>query len=367
MSLVGKGFFLWQLPKCDGGDPEKIALRASAAHLSHALIKIADGSDWPYNVDRERDIDLVPPVRDALRQVGVSVWGWQYVRGDNPVGEARLAISRMKELGLQGLVVNAEEEYKQRGRRDRAKRYMQELRAEFPDLPIALSSFRYPTHHRAFPFEEFLEYCDYAMPQVYYEGAHNPEVQLERCVETYSVLRPTRPIIPTAPAYATRSWRPTPEELTRFMAKARSMGMSAANAWSWDFATRPAFVEFWDAIAAFDWPAAPSGADTPERLVHSYNQRDPAQAVELYHENAAHVTGPRTVVGRSRIYEWYRVFLGELLDDGVFTLTGKNGSGNSLRFTWKADASRGQVLDGSDTLGLRDGLIQYHYSHFTIQ
>ena len=87
MRIFGKGYYLWQLPYCDSGDAQAIAARARAANLSHAMIKIADGSTWPYNFDFNQNIDLIPPVREALRQVGVSVWGWHYVRGDDPINE----------------------------------------------------------------------------------------------------------------------------------------------------------------------------------------------------------------------------------------------------------------------------------------
>lgn len=366
MTLQGKGFFIWQVPRCENGQPSAIAARAAAAGLSHVLVKIADGHNRPYNINAETREDLVPAVRDALRQAGVAVWGWHYVRGDRPVAEAELAVRRMQELGLDGFVVNAEIEYKQRGRREAAKRYMTLLREGLPEVPIALSTFRFPTHHRAFPFAEFLELCDYAMPQVYFEKAHNPELQLERSIEEYSVLRPARPIVPTAPAYATSAWRPTGDELKRFFAKAKAMGLSAVNAWSWDYATRPAFLEYWQSIAEFEWPAPTQGSDLPDRLVIALNERDPGQAAELYRPDAAHVSGAQTLVGRAAIQDWYTRLLEQKLPNAVFELTGRSGAGNSMHFTWGAHADSGAVLDGSDTLGLREGLIQYHYTYFSV-
>jgi hypothetical protein len=367
MTLEGKGFFIWQIPRCDGGNPSAIAARASAAGLSHVLIKISDGSNKPYNYDPERKVDLVPPVRDALKAAGVSVWGWSYVRGDNPVAEAGLAVRRMLELDLDGFVVNAEIEFKQRGRRESAKRLMAELRAGLPSAPIALSSFRYPTAHRAFPFAEFLEQCDYVMPQVYFEKAHNPEQQLDRSVEEFSALQPARPVIPTAPAYVTSGWRPTPEELKRFLTKSKAMGLTAVNAWSWDYATRPAFVDLWQAIADFEWPAESMVSNLPEKLIEFLNLGDPSKLVDLYVESAAHVTGERTVTGCEAIEAWYRSLLSETLPNAEFTLTGKSGHRDSCHFTWVAVSDRGEVRDGSDTLGLRDGRIVYHYTYFTIR
>ena len=67
MPLKGKGYFMWQVPKCDGGDPARIAARSQAARLSHVMIKIADGANWAYNYDATRKIEYIPPVAAALR------------------------------------------------------------------------------------------------------------------------------------------------------------------------------------------------------------------------------------------------------------------------------------------------------------
>jgi len=366
MTLVGKGYFIWKIPKCEGGVSAAIAARATAANLSHVLIKIADGANWMYNYDYDTRTDLIPPVVDALRAAGVSVWGWHYVRGDNPSAEAHLAVERMKALRLDGYVIDAEGEYRHTEKRAAAGIFMEELRSGLPATPIALSSYRFPRIHRPLPWEEFLERCDLAMPQVYFEGAHNPEEQLAQCVEQYAALRPARPVIPTIPTYASHTWRPTPDEIVRILSKARDLGLSAANAWSWDFASRPAFSDLWNALATFDWaPAAPL-ADVPERLVEALNKHEPESAAGLYTENAAHVTGARTLVGQIPILDWYRKLLTELLPEASFELTGKNGSDNSRHFTWTARGPQGAVRDGSDTLGLRDGRIQYHYTFFSV-
>ena len=40
---------------------------------------------------------------------------------------------------------------------------------------------------------------------------------------------------------------------------------------------------------------------------------------------------------------------------------------NIRTFKWTARGSTGSITDGSDTLGLLDGRIQYHYTSFTIR
>lgn len=375
MTLKGKGYFIWQVWNCEQGDASAIAEKAQQAGLSHVLVKIADGSIG-YNYDRKTKVDLVPPVVEACHDAGIEVWGWHYVRGDNPIGEARIAVQRCRELGVDGYVLDAEGEYQTSKKRSAAARFMRELRFGLPDIPVALSTYRYPRRHRQLPYAEFLAGCDYAMPQVYYEQAHNPEVQLEVCVEQYMALDPARPVIPTAPTYKRGDWRPTGEEVTRFFQRAKDLGLTGVNAWSWDIASRSAYSDLWAAVAEFEWPfkdpepPEPPGpepiADMPERLIGRLNEGEPSLVAGLYAENAAHVTGARTVFSRPAIAEWYRKLLKETLAGAKFEVTGKVGTGSTRHYTWTARSPRGQVLDGNDTLGLYEDRIQFHFSYFNI-
>ncbi len=184
MKLRGKGYYIWQLQNCEGGSAKAIASKAKQAGLTHVLIKIADGASWAYNIDRTRDVDLVPPVLTALKSAGIQVWGWHYVRGDNPLGEARLGANRARSLGLDGYVIDAEREYKGSGKKAAAQRYAQELRRLLGNMPIALSSYRYPRIHYEIPYGEFLAVCDFAMPQVYFEHSHDPECPAAQVVRS---------------------------------------------------------------------------------------------------------------------------------------------------------------------------------------
>lgn len=360
-TLYGKGIFTWQLPHCEGGDPGAIAARARAADLTHVLIKIAD-TVYEFGIDRYNR-DLNPPVVAALRGQGIDVWGWHYVKGDDPVREAQVAVRRVQSLGLDGYVIDAEVEYKQAGKANAARAFMEALRAGLPDTPIALSSFRFPSYHPELPWSAFLEKCDYNMPQVYWVQAHNSDAQLARSAQEFSRLTPSRPVVPTGSAYGENGWRATADDLQRFFQKAVELGLTAASAYSWDWAGAPGNEDLWNAIAGFQWPAPPR-PEIAELLVSALNGGDAAEAAGLYHENAAHVTAAQTLSGRSAIAGWYRHLLGRLLPGARFELTGHSGEGSSRHFTWTAAGPTGTVLDGNDTLGLRDGKIQYHYTYF---
>ncbi len=379
MALEGKGFFIWRILNCEGGDANAIANKAEAARLTHVLIKIAD-TRYPFGYDRNNN-DLVPPVSQALKNRGMQVWGWHYVKGSDPAGEARVAIARTRELQLDGYVIDAEHEYKWRGKDAAARLFMTELRQALPNHPIALSSYRFPTYHRELPWAAFLEKCDFNMPQVYWEQAHNPGAQLERSVGEFADTRlvgHARPVIPTGSAYGAGGWVATAEDQRRFYQKALELGLSAANTYSWDWSTSPGHHDLWDAVAGFQWPLAeavptvPAPAPMPpgvpndplQHYVDALNNRDIDLLVSLYHENAGHVNAQRMILGIQSIREWYRKLLDELLPAGNFAIDQVRGKGASWTFNWTFHSPAGQMAGGKDTLGLREGRIQYHYSSF---
>ena len=297
MSLQGKGWFIWQIPRCEGGAPDAIAQKAATAGLTHVLIKIAERT---YGVGFDKNgRDQVPAIADALRARGIEVWGWHYIYGDNPAGEASIAIKRCTDLRVDGYVIDAESEFKLPGKAAVARTFMSALRAGLPNLPVALSSYRYPSLHPQLPWKDFLEKCDVAMPQVYWEQAHNPDQQLVRSAGEFAnpaLVGWARPFVPTGSAYGVGNWKASPDELKRFLEKAVSLGVPAVNFYSWDYAAAPANTALWDKVAGFNWPG-PRPQDFVTRFFNALNTGEVESVVELYHVDAGHVTAERTVIG----------------------------------------------------------------------
>jgi hypothetical protein len=367
MTLQGKGMMIWKIPQCEGGNAQAIANLAVQAGLSHVLIKIADSS-YAYNVDKTTGVDLLPPVVDAIRAKGIQVWGWHYIYGFNPLGEAAIAVSQTKKYNLDGYVIDAEIEFKAAGREAVAKTFMTELRKGLPSTPVALSTFRWPTYHQTFPYRAFLEKCDYNMPQVYWVNNNNPEYDLTRSFTEFNAITPTRPMIPTGPAYTERGWAPTPEEVRIFMTTARRLSLSAANFYSWDD-SRLNLKPVWDVIANFNWPGQtplPPTADILERFINALNTFNYKALSELFAPDAVFITPEKTIQGNGEIVTYWGQFLNNRLNDTVFAVTSSSGTDPTRHFTWTADSWRGKVNDGSDTFGLKDGKIVYHYSNFTV-
>jgi hypothetical protein len=249
--LNGKGMYIWQVARTEGGDPATIADLALAARFTHVIIKIADGTS-SYNLS-STGADLVAPLANALKARGIEPWGWHYVYGDNPSGEASKAAQRIRETGVVGYVIDAESEYKQPGKAQAATTFMNALRNALPFFPVGLSSYRYPSLHPELPWQEFLSRCDYALPQVYWVQAHDPANQLTRCLNEYRAMT-TLPIIPTGAAFSEGNWAPTTTDIVQFLDAARVNNLTGANFWEWYPARQ--LPGIWNTIAGYDWPVA---------------------------------------------------------------------------------------------------------------
>jgi hypothetical protein len=364
MSIEGKGFFIWKVRDCEGGDPNKIVAAARASGFDHVLVKIADGQ-YAYNIDRKSNTDLLAPVVDALKTAGIAVWGWHYVYGYNPAAEAAIAVKRMTELGLEGYVIDAEVEYTQPGRVNAARTFMDRVRRGLPDLPLALSSYRFPSYHPQLPWKEFLDKVDYNMPQVYWEKSHNPEPNLRRSLREFEAKSPFRPVIPTGPAYIAGRWKPTVEDINQFIDTAKALNLKGTNFFSWDECRRD-LPPIWDAVATYQWHQPVVTPDIVDEYFAALNAHDSVRVNSLYLPDAVHVTFVRSVRGSEALRNWYDDLFIRLLPDSTFTLTSSGGKGNTRHFTWTAESPRGHVSNGNDTFGLLDGKIAYHYTFFHV-
>jgi hypothetical protein len=364
MTIEGKGMFTWKLPRCENGDAAALAAVAKSAHLSHVLVKIADGS-LQYNGDWGISSDYVPAAVNALHAQGIQAWGWHFVYGDDPAGEARIAIRRITQLQVDAYVIDAEGQYSKTTKKEAARRFMAELRAALPNFPIALSSYRYPTLHPQLPWKEFLEKCDYNMPQMYWMQAHNPGAQLARCLREFQAMTPFRTIIPTGAAFREHGWQPTAGEILEFLKKAKDANLPAVNFWEWAEARSGVIQGGWETIRDFSWIGEPLPLDICQELVEALQLHDANKLASFYTPTAVHVTSTRTIQGSEAIKQWYTSVFNRILPNATFTLTGFSGTGSTRHFTWTADSNIAVVQNGNDTLGLVNGKIAYHYQFFT--
>lgn len=256
---LGKGFFIWQLERCAGGDPGRLAAAAQAAGLAWVSFKIANGTA-PRNGDISRHVR-------ALADVGCASWGWSYVYGWAPEAESRIAIERVRGFGLAGYMLNAEHEYKRMGADIMARRAMDVFRM-VPEISVGLCSYRFPSLHRQLPWHEFLEGCTFHNPQVYWlesNAVDAPTTQLNRSLSELRALR-NLPVVPLGVASPNdaATWFPTVAQLDNFHAGVVANGLDGFGYWSWEHAERRA--DWWNTIARHASAPLPPVDTTPAQI-----------------------------------------------------------------------------------------------------
>ncbi|MDY6846603.1 MAG: nuclear transport factor 2 family protein [Chloroflexota bacterium] len=361
MSLTGKGYYIWKVKFCENGDPDRIIALAKQANLSHVLVKVADGA-FPYNIDNNTGFDYARAVVKKLQEANITVWGWHFVYGSYPDQEGEIAVKRTLELGLNGFVVDAESAYETPAKAPAASQYMNILRSNLGSIPIALSSFRYPSYHARFPWKNFLERCDYNMPQVYWIHAHNNAgEQLQRCVNEFKNLHPFRPIIPTGPAYKEHGWVPYESEIIEFMQVAKKLNLPAVNFWYWEGCRRDT-PQFWELVKNFQYNASVQQASIPERYVSALNTRNPNNVIDLYADNAIHIQSDGAVQGRESILQMIDSMMNNYPNTN-FTLLSQTHENNIYSFHWQGLNNEDTTVEGRNTIGLSNDKINFHYAY----
>ena len=268
MYPVGNGYFIWLLERCENGDFARAAKRAKESGLEWVSIKIADGN-YPNNISKSNSgqKDLVGPAVDAFRTAGISVWGWHYVYGYDPVGEAAIAEQRVKQFALDGYMIDAEAEYKNKP--TQAKLFMKNLRSRLPGVPLGICSYRFPYYHMEFPWSAFAS-CDFNMPQVYWAGSKVPGYQLRTSYSQFKSLGYSMPFFPLGAAYTEFGWKPTVAEIAEFRSTVKDLRLPGYGWWEWYEATVRC-PEFWDAttdksstVSSIFLPLQINGAPPPE-------------------------------------------------------------------------------------------------------
>jgi peptidoglycan hydrolase-like protein with peptidoglycan-binding domain len=222
--MRGRGMWIWQLPRSDGGNLDAIAARAAAAGMQTVFVKSADAASvWT---------QFTPQLVQELHARGLRVCAWQFVYGTNPLGEAAAGIAAVN-AGADCLIIDAETAYE--GRYAAAQRYLATLRAAIgPAYPLGLTSFPYVDYHPRFPYSVFLGPggAQANLPQVYWKDiGGSVDAVSARTVAHNRIYR--TPLAPLGQAYSA----PPPQDLQRFRAIWAGYGVAGLSWWSWQAAS----------------------------------------------------------------------------------------------------------------------------------
>jgi hypothetical protein len=234
------GMWIWYVSKSSGGSTSAIASKARKHHVKTVYVKSGDaGSAQPY-------WSQFPDNISALKAGGLKVCAWQYVYGDHPKDEAKVAAKAIRD-GADCFVIDAEAQYE--GKYSSARTYMKRLRkAAGKNYPIGLAGFPYTDYHPSFPYSVFLGPggAQFNLPQAYWKAiGHTVGTVLGH---TYRWNLPYgRPIYPLGQVWMD----PSRSEIMRFRKYAKAEGATGVSWWDWQEASSAAWDALGDSLSAF--------------------------------------------------------------------------------------------------------------------
>ena len=268
---IGKGMWIWQPERAEGGDPAAIVRRAKAANLTHLYVRtgtLKGGFDGGEFLNR-----LLPPAHAA----GIRVYGWDFPYLNNIDSDVARAAAAAKHLTPDGHRIDgfaSDIELRSMGvniNNHTAFEYGQKLRAMVGrEFPLIATVPRPNPALKLFPFPEVLAHFDAVAPMVYWMG-NDPAATV---IDTIRQLAPLgRPIIPVGQAYDGGSEGgpagiPPRHQIQAFMKAAEEAGAVSVSWWSWQHADQQA----WDAVrdAGEFMPPAGAGSAMKAGQVRAY-------------------------------------------------------------------------------------------------
>jgi len=244
----GKGMWMWQPNKSDGGDVDAIIRRAKEVGLTHIYVRTGSSWDGFYAAGW---LDQILPKAHAA---GIRVYGWDFPRLIDPAADVERALAAINHRTPGGHRIDgfaADIETPSEGTRisaGAATAYGDALRAGAGEgYPlIACVPRPSPWTKSFFPYAEVVARFDAVAPMVYWLN-RQPGPDVRGAIHD---LRPLgKPVFPVGQAYdgapeGGRRGVPPREELQTFMQVAQAEGAQGVSFWSWQAADQQA----WDAI-----------------------------------------------------------------------------------------------------------------------
>jgi hypothetical protein len=255
----GKGMWIYESDKTEGGNVDAIVAKAKAAGLTHLYVRT--GSSW----DGFYAAPFLDRIVPAAHAAGLMIYGWDFPRLLSPeddVARAKAAIQhrtpgKQHIDGFAADIETASEGTAISG--PAATQYGQLLRdAVGTSFPLIATVPR-PSPQISYPYAEVVASFDAIAPMVYWLN-RQPDTDVTGALRDLAPYG--KPIFPVGQAYDGRAEGgrpgvPPPDEIWKFMRFGQAAGAQGVSFWSWQSADQRA----WNAISeAEEFPAAAAAA-----------------------------------------------------------------------------------------------------------
>ncbi|MEA2901342.1 MAG: hypothetical protein QOH36_1229 [Actinomycetota bacterium] len=249
---TGKGMWIYEFPRTEGGNMQAIVARAKANGITHVYPRM--GSHWD-GFNARKFMDAFLPVAHAA---GLKVFGWDFPRlGDSlpsDIERARAMINFTSTSGDRLDGFSADIETINEGSHvtpEIALVYGRALREiAGPDFTLIATVPRpSPRNRPNYPYGEIVESFDAIAPMVYWLN-RQPDTDVMGAMDELAKFG--KPVFPVGQAYdggaeGGRAGVPPPEELQSFMRSALDKGATGVSFWSWQAANGAAWTAIRDA------------------------------------------------------------------------------------------------------------------------
>jgi len=267
---VGKGMWLYNFDRSDGGNVAGMIHRAQMTGLTHLYVRTGSTHDGFY---AQGVLNRILP---AAHAAGIRVYGWDFPYLDDyrvDVDRAMAAITYRTPDGQSLDGFSADIETRREGVNINVATgtaYGTLLRQRAGnDYPLIATVPRPNPHLHDYPFAEVAQHFDAVAPMIYWLN-RDP---VHDVLEAMPVLKTLgKPIMPVGQAYdgspeGGKPGVPSPAELGGFMRASADTGASAVSFWSWQAADQPA----WDTIQTAPWFTLPvSGQPFTANQIRGY-------------------------------------------------------------------------------------------------
>jgi hypothetical protein len=239
----GKGMWIWEPDKTEGGDVTAIVAKAKAVGLTHLYVRT--GSSW----DGFNGAPFLDKLLPVAHKAGLLVYGWDFPRLLSPSDDVARATQAVEHRSpgkqrIDGFAADIETQSEGTAiSGPAAAAYGKELRdAVGVNFPLIATVPR-PSPAQAYPYADVVASFDAIAPMVYWLN-RQPDTDVAGALRDLAPYG--KPIFPVGQAYdgkpeGGRLGVPPPEELWRFMRFAQSNGALGVSFWSWQAADQRAF------------------------------------------------------------------------------------------------------------------------------
>jgi hypothetical protein len=240
----GKGMWIYEPQKTEGGDVAAIVAKAKAAGLSHLYVRT--GSSW----DGFYAAPFLDKLLPAAHAADLKVYGWDFPRlisWTDDVTRAKAAVDHRTpgkqridgfaadiETRSEGTLISAQ------AAADYGRALREAVGASFP----LIATVPRPSPAFSYPYAEVVASFDAVAPMVYWLN-RQPDTDVVGALR--DLAQYGKPVFPVGQAYdgapeGGRAGVPPPEELWRFMRFAQANGAQGVSFWSWQAANAKAWA-----------------------------------------------------------------------------------------------------------------------------